>query len=85
VISSSQLKMLSHRQQSSQVLSPIKLMSTQPPPFDRATGLFISGLDESIDPVVVRYRPVAINGVGVVDLIRDAGLNSASVFDGCEV
>ena len=67
------------------MLFPVKPMSTRSPPVDRATDLLISGLDKVIDPVVVRYRSIPINGVGVGDLIRDAGLNGTSVFDCCEV
>ena len=60
-------------------------MSSRSQPLDRATDLFISGLDEVIDPVVVRYRPVSRDGVGVVDLICDTGLKGVSVFDGWNV
>jgi len=60
-------------------------MSTRSPPFDRATDLFISGLDKVIDPVVVRYRSIPINGAGVADLIRDVSLKGTSVFDAREV
>jgi len=60
-------------------------MSIRSSPSDRATDLFIGGLDQVIDPVVVRYRSVARNGGDVADLICDAGLFDVSVFDGCAV
>jgi len=52
---------------------------------NQATNLFISGLDEVIDPVVVRYRPAARNRGGVTDLIRDAGLRDVLFFESCKV
>jgi len=81
-----QLKMVSYRQRSSREPSPRQQMSMILASFAEATNLFVAGLNDVLNPVVVGHdRSVANNGGGIAVVIDDVYLRGRPLCEGYEV